>query len=137
MYLLGEAETFLYSPHLSFKSGFNGAGGDDPLAPLAAGDVTFESFIQYVDGVLAATDTMSYHVDFKSLPGFAVGQYAGFGKAYPDLNIVDDHFNGLMDEIAIYKRVLTAAEILAVGGPPPTHPNTAPADLVMYWNFDD
>ncbi|GMI47717.1 hypothetical protein TrCOL_g6427 [Triparma columacea] len=174
MFLLGEAETFLYSPHLDFKTGFNSAEGDDPLTPLAAKEVTFESFIQelgtpsgttgltyddffdtwhhiaitteagadgkkqnvthYVDGVLASTDRMSQHVDFKSLPGFAVGQYAGFGKVYPDLSIVNDHFNGLMDEIAIYKKVLTAAEILAVMS---THHDTTDADLVMYWNFDD
>ncbi|GMH56450.1 hypothetical protein TrRE_jg10491 [Triparma retinervis] len=178
MFLLGEAETFLFCPYLNFKDGFNSADGDDPTTPLAPSPIAFSAFVDelgtpggttgltyteffdtwhhiavtieanstaagvkktqmvkhYVDGVNTANDTMTQEIDFGDLPGFAVGQYAGFGKVYPDLNIVDDHFNGLMDEVAIYKKALTKDEIAAVMT---TKHDTSDADLVMYWDFDD
>ena len=73
-------------------------------------------------------------VGFDDLPGFAVGGYVGFGQELPNLDIVQDHFNGLMDEIAIYKKVLTGTEIANSMNKKLTG---SEADLVMYWDFDD
>jgi hypothetical protein len=91
--------------------------------------------VTYIDGVAVASSTgYADKSDFKSMPGWVIGSYSSLSGDVPDMTIANDHLHGLLDELAVYQKVLSPAQILAAKDAPL---DTSDSDLLMYWNFDD
>ena len=90
----------------------------------------------YIDGVLEDDDAQTYDGDFYSTRELNIGHFIG---SY--------HFNGLLDEIALYDRALSQTEIaedytdgLAGDGycdEVPEDETVCPDGMVSYWKFEE
>ena len=94
--------------------------------------------IIYLDGTLIGTQTAGSNVDTGS-GGFArIGQIAPNGVAG-----IDRHLHGRIDEVELFDRALTEAEIRAIyeagsaGKIKPPAPVDPPAGMVSWWPGDD
>ncbi|GMI32372.1 hypothetical protein TeGR_g11592, partial [Tetraparma gracilis] len=90
----------------------------------------------YLDGVQVFTqerysNTLSLAT---ALATMTYGTYADNAGDFVNLDVANDHLNGYLDEVALYSKALTAAEIAAAWQAPL---DTDDSDLVVYFNFDD
>jgi hypothetical protein len=69
-----------------------------------------------------------------ALATMTYGTYADNAGDFVNLDVANDHLNGYLDEVALYSKALTAAEIAAAWQAPL---DTDDSDLVVYFNFDD
>lgn len=88
----------------------------------------------YVDGVAAGTLATGAPVSSRPIPTAIGANSVGTGN-----------FDGLIDEVAIFQRVLTASQVHAIYDagnagmcpPPPPSCAPAPANLVSWWRAED
>ena len=91
----------------------------------------------YVDGVLDDTESATYADGFASLADLNIG-WINRSHGY--------HFQGTLDEVALYDKALSASEILehyqaGLAGkgidPPPPPATTVPDSTISYWKLDE
>ncbi|GMH84901.1 hypothetical protein TrST_g12797 [Triparma strigata] len=89
----------------------------------------------YINGVEEFSDsTTKNKIDWADLDGFSLGSYSKHDETFVDLYYpVSDHWNGWMDELAVYKKTLTTTEIATAMNTKLTGSET---DIIMAYDFD-
>ncbi|GMI37548.1 hypothetical protein TeGR_g14653, partial [Tetraparma gracilis] len=85
----------------------------------------------YLDGELVQDEVLAYDpVDFAMCDGMCIGSHCDMRA--DNVRLYSDHFHGELDELAFYKRVLSAEEVAATYD----KPREPEEDLVFYYDFE-
>ncbi|GMH53283.1 hypothetical protein TL16_g01415 [Triparma laevis f. inornata] len=89
----------------------------------------------YMNGVEQfSSNTTKNMIDWGKLAGFSLGSYSKHDETFVDLYYPrHDHWNGWIDELAIYKKTLTEAEIATAMNTKLTGSETG---IIMAYDFD-
>ncbi|GMI22399.1 hypothetical protein TeGR_g2569 [Tetraparma gracilis] len=86
----------------------------------------------YLDGELVQDEVLAHDpVDFAMCDGMCIGSQCDMSAG--NVRMYVDHFHGELDELAFYKRVLSAEEVAATYN----KPREPEEDLVFYYDFED
>mmetsp|Transcript_2777 Transcript_2777/g.5792 ORF Transcript_2777/g.5792 Transcript_2777/m.5792 type:complete len:1366 (+) Transcript_2777:83-4180(+) len=109
------------------RVGKGNAGTGSPVA-------NFTNITYYIDGKEVHNDVgTNLYQDWGTIDGAVVGSYADMSKTYVDLSVAPDHFNGWLDELAVYNTALSKEDIKARMNSKLTGSESG---LVMYYDFD-